>query len=87
LEWVVASGSWLSFALRRDVVARSTRVALLVGTILALINHGGRLLAMDLDGEATLKILLTYLVPYCVSTWASVQALRAAAQPPVGSGD
>jgi hypothetical protein len=77
----------LSFALRRDVVARSTRVALLVGTILALINHGGRLLAMDLDGEATLKILLTYLVPYCVSTWASVQALRAAAQPPVGSGD
>ena len=84
----MASGRWLSFALRRDVVARSTRVALLVGTILALINHGGRLLAMDLDGEAALKILLTYLVPYCVSTWASVQALRAAgAQPYVGSGD
>ncbi len=83
----MGSGSWLSFALRRDVVARSTRVALLVGTILALINHGDRLLAMDLDGEAALKILLTYLVPYCVSTWASVQALRAAAQPSVGSGD
>ncbi len=33
----------------------------------------------DLDGEAALKIFLTYLVPYCVSTWASVQTARARA--------
>lgn len=65
--------SWLDVALRPDIVRRSLRVALLVGTILALINHGDRLLAGSVDGEAALKIFLTYLVPYCVSTWASVQ--------------
>jgi hypothetical protein len=41
--------------------------------MLALINHGDRLVAGSVDGEAALKILLTYLVPYGVSTWASVQ--------------
>ena len=73
----MAQESWLKIASRRDIVARSTKVALLVGTILALINHGDRLVAMDLDAAASLKIVLTYLVPYCVSTWASVQTARA----------
>ncbi len=72
---------WLALACRRDIVRRSLRVALLVGTILALINHGDRLLAGDLDAGAVLKILLTYLVPYCVSTWASVQTARAELPP------
>ena len=59
--------------MRPDIVRRSLKVAVLVGTILALINHGDRMLSGSLDGEAALKIVLTYLVPYCVSTWASVQ--------------
>ena len=65
--------SWLRVAVRPDIVRRSLKVAVLVGTILALINHGDRMLSGSLDGEAALKIVLTYLVPYCVSTWASVQ--------------
>ncbi len=69
--------SVLALASRPDIVARSLRVALVVGTLLALINHGDRILAMDLDSGALLKILLTYLVPYGVSTWASVQTARA----------
>jgi hypothetical protein len=68
--------SFLALASRPDIVARSLRVALIVGTLLALINHGNRILAMDLDPAALLKILLTYLVPYGVSTWASVQTAR-----------
>jgi hypothetical protein len=72
-----AQEKFMALAVRPDIVGRSTRVALLVGTILALINHGDRLLALALDAEAMLKIALTYLVPYCVSTWASVQAARA----------
>ncbi len=72
----VASQSWLALALRPDIVRRSTRVALVVGTLLAIINHGGRLLDLDVDTEVVVKIGLTYLVPYCVSTWASVQTAR-----------
>ena len=73
----MAGDSWLQIASRPDIVARSLKVALIVGTLLALINHGNRLLALDLDAEAAVKIALTYLVPYCVSTWASVQTARA----------
>ena len=68
--------AFVSVALRSDVVRRSARVAVVVGTLLALINHGDSLLQGTLDAEASMKILLTYLVPYCVSTWASVQTAR-----------
>lgn len=68
---------WIELARRPDIVRRSARVALLVGTLLAIINHGGRLLDLDVDAEVAIKIFLTYLVPYCVSTWASVQTASA----------
>ena len=44
--------------------------ALVVGTILTGINHG----EMILSGEypSWPKILLTYFVPYCVTTWGAI---------------
>ena len=75
---------WLGLALRPDIVRRSLRVALVVGTVLTLINHGDHLLAGTLDAAALLKIALTYCVPYCVASWSAVQALRAARQPGPG---
>ncbi|MGJ8686078.1 MAG: nitrate/nitrite transporter NrtS [Spongiibacteraceae bacterium] len=69
---------WLDLARRPDIVSRSVKVGLFVGTILALINHGERLLSLDLDATASLKIALTYLVPYSVSTWSAVQTAIAA---------
>ncbi|MBL8900534.1 MAG: nitrate/nitrite transporter NrtS [Planctomycetes bacterium] len=72
--------SWLEVARRRDVVLRALRVAAVVGTLLCAINHGDRLLAGTLGFRDGLKIALTYLVPYAVSTYAAVGALRAEAQ-------
>lgn len=49
---------------------RSSVVALIVGTILNLINQGDALL-----GEGHLnftKLLLTFAVPYCVATYGAV---------------
>lgn len=69
--------SFWSLACSKRVAPRALRVALLVGTILALINHGDKMLAMSLGSEDTLKIALTYLVPYGVSTWSAVLAIRA----------
>ena len=44
--------------------------ALVVGSILTSINHGD----MILSGEYPYwrKILLTYCVPYCVTTWVAI---------------
>ena len=69
--------SAFNLAIRRDIVLRSLRVALLVGTVLALINHGDRLFGAGLDMTAGAKILLTYFVPYAVATWSAVQTERA----------
>lgn len=68
--------SWLSLALRADIVLRGLKIALIVGSALAVINHGDRLLNGDVDAVVAGKILLTYFVPYMVSTWSSVQAVR-----------
>ena len=69
---------WLSLAVRREVVIRSLRVALIVGTLLALINYTDRVLAGSLVMTDWIKIGLTYLVPYGVSTYAAVDTLRRA---------
>jgi hypothetical protein len=60
----------------RPVVLTAIKVALVVGTILALINHGPALLALELSRQQILQIALTYLVPYCVSTYSSVKILK-----------
>jgi hypothetical protein len=66
---------WLKIAIRRDVVIRGAKVGLIVGTLLTAINHGDLILAGTLDVNSAWKIPLTYLVPYCVSTYAGVEAI------------
>ena len=53
---------------------KSVMTALVVGTILAIINHGDFIL----KGESInyFKILLTYCVPYCVTTWGAIHGKR-----------
>ncbi len=67
--------TWLKLAMRREIVGRALRVALIVGPILTIINQGD----VILNGEVTVgtigKILLTFCVPYLVSTYAAVGAL------------
>ena len=63
-------------ATRGDVVQRALRTALIVGIILIVINHGDALMAAEIDGRSLAKMLLTLLVPYCVSTYSSVKAIQ-----------
>jgi len=51
---------------------RARLTSLIVGTILIAINHGPAILAGQLTGERIFQILLTFLVPYTVSTVSSV---------------
>jgi hypothetical protein len=69
--------SFFAIACSRPVVMRALKVALLVGTMLAFINHGEKILNMSFSGQDWFKILLTYLVPYGVSTWSAVGAIKA----------
>jgi hypothetical protein len=49
--------------------------ALVVGTFLTAINHGD----VILSGSAPLpwKVILTYCVPFCVTTWGAITGKRA----------
>lgn len=67
---------WLAVASRRDVVRRALVVAAVVGTILITINHADALLQGQVNVKRMWQMGLTYLVPYCVSTYSSVSALR-----------
>lgn len=70
------------YAISNGVPRRSLLVALVVGTILNLINQGDAMLAgLPLD---VAKLLLTYLVPYLVSTYGAVSYRFHADEPGAG---
>ncbi len=77
------TGFW-AIAATRPVAARAGRVALIVGTILGVINHGDRLIMGPWEAEMFAKIILTYLVPYSVSSYSSVQTIRDRARQDAG---
>jgi hypothetical protein len=54
------------------MLRRSARVAIVVGTLLALINHGDHLLQGRVTAVTALKIALTYTVPFAVATWSAL---------------
>ena len=61
----------LRTARQRPIAMAALKVALVVGTVLNLINQGGRLL----DGlqPSWFHVLMNYLVPYCVSTYSAAR--------------
>jgi hypothetical protein len=63
--------TWLSLCTSRTVVRRACYSALVVGPILIAINQGDALLNGQLDAPRLLKMALTLIVPYGVSTVSS----------------
>jgi hypothetical protein len=58
------------------VCGRATKVALVVGTILMVINQGDVLLSGHLTALVAAKIGLTYVIPYSVSSYSALAANR-----------
>ena len=58
------------------MVRRALLYAVVVGAVLIAINHGDALLAGRIERGRALRMALTVLVPYVVSTLSSVGALR-----------
>ncbi len=70
--------TFLAAATERSIMATSAKLALVVGSILALINYGDRIFVRD-DMQALdwIKLAVTYCVPYCVATYGAARyALR-----------
>ena len=65
---------FLTIATEKGTVATSARVALFVGSVLALINYGDRIfLRSDMRAVDWIKLAVTYCVPYCVATYGAAR--------------
>ena len=64
--------AYLNFALDPRVRMRATWVAIVVGSILNVINQGDAFLSLQVNW---VKVVATYLVPYCVATHSAASLL------------
>lgn len=61
--------SFFKHAKRKEIVVRSIKVALVVGTILGLINNSNAIFTGTMDSTRAFQMGLTYCVPYLVATY------------------
>lgn len=66
----------IAYCIESDTIVRSIKTALVVGTILAIINHGLDILSGQFSPRWIVPMLITYLVPFCVATFGQVQGKR-----------
>lgn len=67
---------FLKHACDRVCVIRSLRISAIVSAILALINHTDAVISGTFDNTNLIQMKLTYLVPFCVSTFGSATKAR-----------
>ncbi len=62
-------------AFQRSTVNKAIIISLTVGTVLNLINQGDFIFQMQWQKINVFKVFLTYLTPFCVSTYSTATAL------------
>lgn len=67
---------FLKYALMSSTIRRAVKVALIITPILTVMNHFQEIRELRMGEVFWLQAALTFLVPYCVSTFSSAQAAR-----------
>ncbi len=66
---------WLKLCISKSVVRRALATVVVVGVILVAINYGDSIVHGQITLTHTFRIIFTFCVPYCVSTYSSVTAI------------
>jgi hypothetical protein len=66
---------WLKLCFSKSVARRALSTALIVGIVLTAINYGDAILQGMVTPAQWIRMMLTFCVPYCVSTYSSVRAI------------
>ena len=74
-EGISSPPSLLQMTLGDGTPKKAMFTALVVGTLLTAINHGDVILSGLVPPPW--KVVLTYCVPYCVTTWGAITGKRA----------
>ena len=67
--------NFFTIAFKDGTPKKAFFTACVVGTVLTTINHGDNILLGEFP--PLLKVLLTYCVPFCVTTWGSYLGKKA----------
>ncbi len=70
----------LGIVFTRTTLRKTIRIALVVGTILSLINQAGVIFGGDATAVTWIRVGANYLVPFCVSSAGFLSATRRAKQ-------
>lgn len=73
---------YLASLVDSDFTPTGLRTALVVGSLLFGINHGGALLRHEMTIERWISVLLTYAMPYLVSVYGQYSYRRKLASSP-----
>lgn len=65
---------FLQCALQRETATRAAGVALVITPILTVVNHWNEIVAGEIGQRFIVQVVLTFLVPYSVSTFSSARA-------------
>ncbi len=65
--------TWLAVAFEKQILTTALQVAVVIGSILVVINYGDRIINASLSTGDYYKIAITYTVPYFVATYSAVK--------------
>jgi hypothetical protein len=68
--------SLIAYCFERATLLFSVKMALVVGTLLALINHGQAIVTGHFTSDRLFPLLLTYCVPFTVAMYSQIQGKR-----------
>jgi hypothetical protein len=68
--------SLVAYCLERSTLLFSIKMALVIGTLLAVINHGQAIVTGHFTSDRLLPLLLTYGVPFAVAMYSQIQGKR-----------
>ncbi len=63
------------YVAQKNSLKKSVKIALLVGTILALINHAGAIFGWSFTTTMIFQIVLDYFVPFGVASYSAAMEL------------
>ncbi|HED36709.1 MAG TPA: hypothetical protein ENI76_00445 [Ignavibacteria bacterium] len=66
---------FFKYVIQKNTLKKSIQIALLVGTILALINHAGAIFNWNLNATMIFQIVLDYFVPFGVASYSAAMEL------------
>ena len=65
---------FFQYAFMRSTVLRALKVACVITPILTVFNHYDKLMVGELGLHFWFQVVLTFIVPYCVSTYSAAMA-------------